>query len=71
VHAGSVRSQSKGFVKLKSANPHDHPIIDFNYMSTEEDWEEMRACVRLSREIFKQKAFDEFRGEELRPGMKY
>jgi len=29
----------------------------------------MRACVRLSREIFEQKAFDEFRGEELKPGM--
>jgi choline dehydrogenase len=38
-------------------------MIDFNYMSTEEDWEEMRAGVRLAREILQQKAFEEFRGE--------
>ena len=31
----------------------------------------MRACIRLSREIFQQKAFDEFRGEELKPGTYY
>ncbi|EDO38956.1 predicted protein, partial [Nematostella vectensis] len=68
LHVGSMRSQSKGYVKLKSPNAYDHPIIDFNYMSTEDDWQEMRACVRLSREIFAQKAFEPFRGDEMRPG---
>ena len=63
-----MRSQSKGFIKLKSTNPYDHPILDFNYMSTVEDWKETRSFVRLAREIFQQKAFDEFRGEELKPG---
>ena len=29
---------------------------------------EMRQCVRLTREIFAQEAFDEYRGEELAPG---
>ena len=28
----------------------------------------MRQCVRLTREIFAQAAFDEYRGEELAPG---
>ena len=28
----------------------------------------MRQCVRLTREIFAQEAFDEYRGEELAPG---
>ena len=28
----------------------------------------MRQCVRLTREIFSQEAFDEYRGEELAPG---
>ena len=37
-------------------------------MSKEEDWEEFRAGVRLTREIFDQPAFDEFRGRELSPG---
>jgi choline dehydrogenase len=37
-------------------------------MSHEEDWREMRACVRLTREIFAQDAFARYRGEELQPG---
>jgi choline dehydrogenase len=37
-------------------------------MSHEEDRIEMRACVRLTREIFGQTAFAPFRGEELQPG---
>lgn len=67
-HVGSMRSQSKGWVKLRSADPNDHPEICFNYMSKNEDWQEFRAGVRLTREIFEQDAFDAFRGEELSPG---
>jgi choline dehydrogenase len=37
-------------------------------MSTEQDRKEMRAAIRLTREIFAQKGFDRFRGEELSPG---
>ena len=28
----------------------------------------MRACVRLTREIFAQGAFDPYRGREIQPG---
>ena len=37
-------------------------------MSHQDDWEDMRACVRLTREIFAQPAFTPYRGEELQPG---
>ena len=37
-------------------------------MSREEDWVEMRACVRLTREIFAQPAFDRYCGREIQPG---
>ena len=37
-------------------------------MSHPDDWTEMRACVRLTRELFAQPAFDPFRGRELAPG---
>ncbi|MEM7359127.1 MAG: choline dehydrogenase [Pseudomonadota bacterium] len=67
-HVGSMRSQSKGWVRLRSTNPEDAPIIQFNYMSKDEDWEEFRAAVRLTREIFEQDAFAPYRGEELSPG---
>ena len=67
-HVGPMRSKSRGQVTLRSANPDDAPRIEFNYMSHPDDWTEFRHCVRLTREIFGQQAFDAFRGEEIQPG---
>ena len=67
-HVGPMRSQSRGRVWLTSADPHEQPKVLFNYMSKPEDWEEMRACVRLTREIFAQPAFAPYRGREIQPG---
>ncbi len=67
-HAGPMRSKSRGTVRLASADPQAPPQVRFNYMSHEDDWAEMRACVRLTREIFAQPAFDPYRGDELAPG---
>jgi choline dehydrogenase len=67
-HVGPMRSRSSGSVRLRSAEPLDKPRILFNYMSCEEDWVEMRACVRLTREIFAQPAFERYRGREIQPG---
>ena len=67
-HVGPMRSQSRGWVRLATAAAHDAPRICFNYMSCDEDWVQMRACVRLTREIFTQRAFARYRGRELRPG---
>src|SRR5580698_4131448 len=63
-----MRSRSHGYVRLRTAEPMDKPKIYFNYMSRAEDWAEMRACVRLTREIFAQHAFDRYRGREIQPG---
>ena len=63
-----MRSPSRGAVTLKSADPKDAPKIAFNYMSHEQDWEDFRRCVRLTREIFAQTAFDPYRGKEIQPG---
>lgn len=67
-HVGPMCSRSRGSVRLASANPLDHPRIRFNYMSHADDWSEMRACVRLTREIFAQPAFGRYRGREIQPG---
>ena len=67
-HIGHVRPLSRGRLSLRSADPHDAPKIFFNYLAFEEDWEGIRACVRLTREIFQQPAFDPYRGRELLPG---
>jgi choline dehydrogenase len=67
-HVGPMRSKSRGWVRLASSNPLDKPRILFNYLSEPDDWTEMRACVRLTREIFAQPAFDPYRGREIQPG---
>ena len=67
-HVGPMRSKSRGTITLRSADPRDKPRIQFNYMSHPDDWAEMRACVRLTREIFQQPAFAGWRGREIQPG---
>ncbi|MEQ6202519.1 choline dehydrogenase [Sulfitobacter sp. HNIBRBA2951] len=67
-HVGPMRSKSRGRVSLRSGNPSDNPIINFNYMSHPDDWEEWRRCIRLTREIFAQDAFKPFVKHEIQPG---
>jgi len=67
-HVGPMRSKSRGWVRLASPDPFEKPRILFNYLSHPDDWIEMRACVRLTREVFAQPAFDRFRGREIQPG---
>ena len=67
-HVGPMRPTSRGEIRLKSTNPTSAPSIRFNYMQTEHDLSEMREGIRLAREIFHQKAFDEYRGKEINPG---
>ncbi len=67
-HVGSMRSPSRGRVQVKSKDPRQHPSILFNYMSTEQDWQEFRDAIRITREIMAQPALDEYRGREISPG---
>lgn len=67
-HVGSMRSPSRGRVRLKSLDLRQHPSILFNYMSSEQDWEEFRAAIRITREIMAQPALDPYRGAEISPG---
>jgi choline dehydrogenase len=55
-------------VKVKSSDPDQAPAIKFNYLKEQQDIEGFRACVRLTREIVAQDAFDEYRGGEIQPG---
>jgi choline dehydrogenase len=55
-------------VRIRTNSALDAPTILFNYLSTEQDRQEFRAAIRLTREVFAQKAFDAFRGEEISPG---
>ena len=68
VHIGNMRQEARGWIKLKSDQPTDHPRIQPFYLQSERDRREFRDAVRLTREIFAQKAFDPYRGPEIQPG---
>ncbi len=68
-HASPNRPTSRGCVKLRTSNPNDMPMIQFNYLETEKDRQQMRDCVKISRKIFSQKSFQEYLGKEISPGI--
>ncbi|HCG6761548.1 choline dehydrogenase [Vibrio parahaemolyticus] len=69
VHVGPNKPESRGSVEVVSSNPNDKPKIEFNYISTEQDKQDWRDCIRLTREILNQPSMDEFRGDEIQPGL--
>ncbi len=68
VHIGPMYSDARGSVKIKSADPREHPALRFNYLSTDQDRREWVEAIRVAREILKQPAFDEFNDGEISPG---
>ena len=68
VHAGPMRSKSRGFVRIRSNDPRAAPEIRFNYLSHPDDLPEWRSCVRLTRELFQQSAMRKYAGAEIQPG---
>ena len=68
VHVGPNKPHSRGHLAIRSADPHEHPSIRFNYLEHEQDRQDWRDCIRLTREILQQPAFNDYRGEEIQPG---
>jgi choline dehydrogenase len=64
-----LRPRSSGTVTLASADPLQHPRIEPRYLSDPHDLAVLRQGVRVLRDIFRQPAFDRWRGEELSPGI--
>jgi choline dehydrogenase len=61
-------SDSRGSVKLKSADPFAKPALRFNYLSTATDRQEWTEAIAIARRILNQPAFDQFNAGELSPG---
>jgi choline dehydrogenase len=68
VHIGPMYSDVRGTVKIRSADPFQHPALQFNYLSTENDRREWIEMVRAARKILEQPAFAAFSDGELSPG---
>lgn len=67
VSAGPMRQTSRGWIKLRTTDPRDLPLMNPNYMSTEKDRQELFESYELIQDIVQQPAFDEFRGRPLEP----
>jgi choline dehydrogenase len=68
VHIGPMYSDARGTLKLKSADPWEHPAMLFNYLSTDQDRREWVESIQVARKILTQPAFDPFNAGELSPG---
>jgi len=70
VHACALRPQSRGAIRLRSADPFADAAIHANYLGDAEgaDLRTMIEGARLSRDILAQTAFVPYRGDEIFPG---
>jgi choline dehydrogenase len=65
----NVRPTSRGWLKLKSADPTAAPSINPNYLATPEDKRVAAASIRITRKISAQAALKPYSPEEYLPGM--
>lgn len=65
---GLARPDSRGQVRLASADPLQPPVIDANFLSTDSDVAAMLRCIEMCREIGNSKACAPFVRRELMPG---
>jgi choline dehydrogenase len=68
VHIGPMYSDARGWVKIRSTDPMEHPSMQFNYLSTDQDRREWVEAIQVARKILTQAAFDPFNDGELSPG---
>jgi choline dehydrogenase/4-pyridoxate dehydrogenase len=67
IRAVLLRPESRGFVRLKSVDPCESPAIVQNFLSTQRDWEVLRAGLRMAEEVGAQAPLRPFAGKRLAP----
>jgi choline dehydrogenase len=68
VHVGPMYADTRGHVRIRSTDPREHPLILFNYLSTDNDRREWVETIRVARDILNQPAFAPYNDGELSPG---
>src|SRR5215475_4149466 len=63
-----LRPESRGYVRIKSADPRQAPAINPNYLATQRDRETIVAGVKAMRGIFQAPAMARHIAEEIEPG---
>ena len=67
----NLRPESRGFVRIQSADALQHPVIQPNYLSTEQDRRVAVESLRLARRISAADALAKYHPQEFMPGPSY
>eukprot|EP00808_Paulinella_micropora_P010313 g76967.t1 len=65
----NLRPTSRGSVSIQSSRPKDPPLIDPNYLHTENDRQKAAAALRVNRTIMSALPMAKYRPEEWKPGL--
>ncbi len=66
-HACNLRPESRGTVLPASADPLASPLVDYAFLDNEADWNVMKRCYEITRDVAQAKAWDGLLGESVRP----
>jgi choline dehydrogenase len=65
----NLRPESRGHVRVKSADAHAHPAITLNYLSAEADRRVAVDAIKLARKIAEAPALQKYQPQEFMPGV--
>jgi choline dehydrogenase len=68
VHVGPMYSDARGSVRIRSTDPAEHPVLRFNYLSTDQDRREWLEAITVARHILAQPALAPYDAGEIAPG---
>src|SRR5262249_2181439 len=64
-----LHPESRGHIKLESNDAFAAPLIQPNYLGSEDDMRVLTEGIIITRRVAQAKAFDGYRGKELWPGV--
>ncbi|MAJ93325.1 MAG: dehydrogenase [Rhodospirillaceae bacterium] len=68
IRCGIVHPKSRGEARLRSTDPKDPLVLDFRFLSNNNDLISLREGLKVAREVANQDAIAPYRGRELTPG---
>jgi choline dehydrogenase len=68
--AGLVTPQSRGTIRLRSANPADQPIVDMRFLSHPDDVTKLERSIEIARTAAASAALKPFVVREVAPGQR-
>lgn len=68
LHLSQLRPESRGRIRLVSADPHMKAAIEFNFLSTERDRQEFRDGIMIARDIVNSQSMASIRPRSVLPG---